>query len=127
MYFIDVFILFFLFYAAACMCACVSSVRERVCERVRVSSTPPDVDPLTVPHRAPSTYRTLSKQKYLRTRGPCPPYPGLEVGNEEDAAGAAGGGGLTADAIQVNKYSCPCPCCRILANNVHQQHAIASF
>lgn len=74
--------------------------------RMRVSSNPPpspppDVHLVTVPHRAASISAPRRTQKYLRTRGPCPPYPGLEAGDEEDAPGAAGGGGLSDDAIQV--------------------------
>lgn len=130
-------------------------MRERECECrcVRVSSFPPRRSSADRAASRRLSIRTPPNQKYLRTRGPCPPYPGLDVGDEEDAPGAAGGGGLSADDIQVflRFDDCACPCAslpllscfrgprtfisgievranpgrRVFADNVHQQHVIA--
>eukprot|EP00904_Undaria_pinnatifida_P014185 jgi/Undpi1/9898/HiC_scaffold_28.g12352.m1 len=59
-----------------------------------------DGNPLRTVRRSLLSGGASSLKKYLRTRGPCPPYPGLDVGDEEDPAGAAGGGGLSHDAVQ---------------------------
>ena len=48
-----------------------------------------------------------TKQKYLRTRGPCPPYPGLDVADDDgdDGAGGSGVGRLSDDAVQVRRLN----------------------
>eukprot|EP00752_Nemacystus_decipiens_P004155 g3802.t1 len=43
-----------------------------------------DGNPLRTIRRSLLSGGASSLKKYLRTRGPCPPYPGLEVADEED-------------------------------------------
>ncbi|CAN0069149.1 unnamed protein product, partial [Ectocarpus sp. 8 AP-2014] len=60
-----------------------------------------DGNPLRTIRRSLLSGGASSLKKYLRTRGPCPDYPGLEAADEDDdAAASSGGGGLSEDAVQ---------------------------
>ncbi|CAM9648726.1 unnamed protein product [Ectocarpus sp. 13 AM-2016] len=62
-----------------------------------------DGNPLRTIRRSLLSGGASSLKKYLRTRGPCPDYPGLEAADEDDdAAASSGGGGLSEDAVQVS-------------------------
>ncbi|CAM9618925.1 unnamed protein product [Scytosiphon promiscuus] len=63
-----------------------------------------DGNPLRTVRRSLLSGGASSLKKYLRTRGPCPPYPGLEVADEDDTAGG-GEGGLSDDAVQATARS----------------------
>ncbi|CAM9802604.1 unnamed protein product, partial [Pylaiella littoralis] len=65
-----------------------------------------DGNPLRTVRRSLLSGGASSLKKYLRTRGPCPPYPGLEMADEDGDAGEAGGaGGLSDDAVQATVRS----------------------
>ncbi|CAB1109033.1 unnamed protein product [Ectocarpus sp. CCAP 1310/34] len=60
-----------------------------------------DGNPLRTIRRSLLSGGASSLKKYLRTRGPCPGYPGLEAADEDDdTAASSGRGGLSEDAVQ---------------------------
>eukprot|EP00903_Cladosiphon_okamuranus_P012061 g11323.t1 len=61
-----------------------------------------DGNPLRTIRRSLLSGGASSLKKYLRTRGPCPPYPGLEVAEEDDDLGE---GQLSDDAVQATVRS----------------------